>query len=39
MCDDVAKNQAARELVQQAITVRDQPIDRLALWQEFETSA
>ena len=39
MCDDVAKTQAARELVQQAITVRDQPIDRLALWQEFETSA
>lgn len=39
MCDDVAKTQAARELVQQAITVGDQPIDRLALWQEFETSA
>jgi len=39
MCDDDAKAQAAVELVDQAITLGDQPIDRLALWQEFETSA
>lgn len=39
MCDDDAKAQAAVDLVDQAITLGDQPIDRLALWQEFETSA
>jgi pyrimidine-nucleoside phosphorylase len=38
MCDDSAKSQAAAEMIRQAITLDDQPVDRLVLWQEFDTS-
>lgn len=38
MCDDSAKSQAAAEMINRAIALEDHPVDRLLLWQDFDTS-
>ena len=39
LCDDSVKTEAARGLVLDSICIGERPVDRIGLWQEFESGA
>jgi thymidine phosphorylase len=39
LCDPEAKAESARVLVNESISIGDRPVDRIGLWQEFDSRA
>jgi len=38
-CDQESKAESARVLVQESISIGERPVDRIGLWQEFDSRA